>query len=282
MKTHLQLLESEFETASRDLSRMRQALEGAIVGQRQLITELLTTVFAGGHVLMEGLPGLGKTHLAKGLAAAMGMTLSRVQCTPDLMPADITGSEVLVTGDGGAQKLEFRRGPVFASMVLVDEVNRATPKTQAALLEAMQESQVTHAGQSHPLPSPFWVIATQNPIEVEGTYPLPEAQLDRFMAKVDVGYPDAEALMSLLDISLDDEPSDHMQTVIQPSRVREIMNLIKGVVIAQPLRQAAVDLVLATLPARRRGSELATRHFKYGASPGDCSLYCARPGYWRY
>jgi MoxR-like ATPase len=267
MTVDLHLLESRFRTASDDLARLQLALEQTIVGQRQLINELLIVIFAGGHVLLEGLPGLGKTHLAKALSASMGLSLARIQCTPDLMPSDVTGSEMLLSDEQGRQRLNFRPGPIFASMVLVDEINRATPKTQAALLEAMQEAQVTHAGMRHPLPDPFWVLATQNPIEIEGTYPLPEAQLDRFTAKINVDFPDADALLTLLDVSLDDEPADHMATILQPERVVEIMALARQVVIARPLRQAAVDLILATHPDAREASTLASRHFRYGASP---------------
>ena len=267
MKAELQILESEFKAASKDLHALREALEQAIVGQHRLIVELITAVFAGGHLLLEGLPGLGKTHLVKALSAAMGMEMSRIQCTPDLMPSDITGSQILLTDNRGTQSLDFRKGPIFSNLVLVDEINRATPKTQAALLEAMQETQVTHAGELHRLPEPFWVAATQNPIEIEGTYPLPEAQLDRFMMQIRVSYPDADALLRLLDVSLDDEPSDHLQAVMDRDRVTRIMALIRQVVVAQPLKQAAVDLVLATLPGSSGASPLAERHFRYGASP---------------
>lgn len=262
------LSESDVDQFQTDFAHLQEALNGVLVGQSELVTELLTGLLAGGHVLLEGLPGLGKTHLVKGLANAMGIALARIQCTPDLMPADITGCEVMVgnASDRG-QHFEFRSGPIFSPMVLVDEINRATPKTQAALLEAMQERQVTYAGTSHPLPDPFWVIATQNPIEFEGTYPLPEAQLDRFLYKLKVSYPTREAMLQMLERSLDNEPSDTVVEVVSTEHILQMMTLPQRVLVAPVVKQSAVDLVMATHPDQMYGNPLAEQHFSYGASP---------------
>src|SRR5262252_10114394 len=186
----------EFVTS---FNALRSEVEKVIVGHREVITHVLTGMFAGGHVLLEGVPGLGKTLLIKTLAEGLELSFSRIQFTPDLMPADIIGTNIIVEDPDGRKHFQFQQGPIFAHILLADEINRATPKTQSALLEGMQEGAVTVGGASRPLPAPFFVLATQNPIEMEGTYPLPEAQLDRFLFKLRVRYPALEELNAIID-----------------------------------------------------------------------------------
>lgn len=269
MKTleSLDSIENRITTFQEDFLKLRDRLTHVIVGQDEVIDDLIIALLAGGHILLEGLPGLGKTHLVKALAASINVSLSRIQCTPDLMPADITGSEILLKASNDEVRIDFRRGPVFSSLLLVDEINRTTPKTQSALLEAMQEYQVTCAGVSYLLPKPFWVIATQNPIELEGTFPLPEAQLDRFLFKISVKYPSANSLLRMIDISLDDEPADHLGAILSGNRIMEMMQDAKNVLVSDTVKRAAIALILATQNNHDQSSALARQYIRYGSSP---------------
>jgi MoxR-like ATPase len=226
------------------------------------VRQVVIAMLAGGHVLLEGLPGLGKTRLANAAAHLSGLPLARVQGTPDLMPSDIVGTEILRQDADGRSYLDFAPGPVFSSFLLLDEVNRAPPRTQSALLEAMQERRVTAGGETRDLPNPFIVMATQNMIEFEGTYPLPEAQLDRFMMKIGVRYPDRQALLGMLDPKTEDLPSP----IMSEARVREMQGLVSGVAVADHVARSAVELVLTTHPGTA-APVLVNEHVMHGASP---------------
>ena len=260
------LAEDELRSFRDDVGRVNQELSRAIVGQERVVRELVLTGFAGGHALVEGAPGLGKTLLGRSVATALGLEFGRVQCTPDLIPADVTGTNILIESEGGARELAFRSGPIFAGVVLADEINRATPKTQSAFLEAMEERQVTVAGRSYPLPEPFMVLATENPIEMEGTFPLPEAQLDRFMFKILIGFPKPDELRRIARETTG--PSQEKpQAVLSAQRVLEMQRLVRRIPIASDLIDAAVRVVCATHPGDDDASDEVRRFVRYGASP---------------
>src|SRR2546426_104947 len=245
---------------------LRAEVEKVIVGQREIVTHVLIGMFAGGHVLLEGVPGLGKTLLIKTLAEGLEFSFSRIQFTPDLMPADIIGTNIIVEDAAGRKHFQFQQGPIFAHILLADEINRATPKTQSALLEGMQEGCVTVGGASRPLPSPFFVLATQNPIEMEGTYPLPEAQLDRFVFKLRVPFPGLADLQAIIDRTTGpDEPAAH-QVADGPAVVR-MQALARQVPVATHVREYAARLVLSTHPESPGAVQAARRFVRYGASP---------------
>jgi MoxR-like ATPase len=245
---------------------LRTEVEKVIVGHREVIAHVLTGMFAGGHVLLEGVPGLGKTLLIKTLSEGLELSFSRIQFTPDLMPADIIGTNIIVEDADGRKHFQFQHGPIFAHILLADEINRATPKTQSALLEGMQESAVTVGGATRPLPAPFFVLATQNPIEMEGTYPLPEAQLDRFLFKLRVRYPQIEELNSIIDRTTQSRTAT-VNRVLGGPDVLSFRELIREVPIASHVRDFASAIVMATHPQWEGAPDVARRFVRYGASP---------------
>ena len=244
---------------------IRREIGKAIVGQDDVVEGVLIGLAANGHILLEGQPGLGKTMLVRSLSKALSLDFSRIQFTPDMMPADVTGTNVLAQGDGG-RAFEFRRGPVFAHILLADEINRATPKTRSALLEAMQERSVTVGGKKHILDEPFLVMATQNPIEQEGTYPLPEAQLDRFFFKLLVPFPTKQELSDIVTRTTgaaDAEP----EPVVDRDAILKMRQVVREVPVAEPVLDYGLSLVIATQPDNEGSSSAARRYVRYGASP---------------
>jgi len=240
-------MEREVERAIEDLRRVRAEIGRIVYGQDEVVEEALITLLAGGHALLVGVPGLAKTRLAETLGVVLGLDQKRVQFTPDLMPADILGSEVLEEGPDGRRRFRFVPGPVFAQLLMADEINRASPRTQAALLQAMQERRVTVAGHDHPLPAPFHVLATQNPIEQEGTYPLPEAQLDRFLLEIVVGYPPEEAERRMMIVTTGAEQPQPSR-VLDAGRLLELQALVRRVPVGERVVEAILALVRAGRP----------------------------------
>ncbi|HLH17815.1 MAG TPA: MoxR family ATPase [Bryobacteraceae bacterium] len=258
--------EAKLQLAVDRLNAVRREIAKVIVGQDDVVEGVLICLLASGHVLLEGVPGLGKTTLLRTLSRTLQLKYSRIQFTPDLMPADIVGSMVIETDDRGGKGLRFQPGPIFAHLVLADEINRATPKTQSALLEAMQERTVTSGTITHELEKPFLVMATQNPIEMEGTYPLPEAQLDRFLMKILVTYPNREELSRIVERTIQREEETPVP-VMDRDAILEVRDVCRQVLVAPHVQEYAIQLVMATQPEQAEAHELARKYVRYGSSP---------------
>lgn len=258
--------EEKIQQFASDFFRVEEEIGSVIIGQKELVRNVLTAMVAGGNVLLEGMPGLGKTQLVKAVGDAVDLYFSRIQFTPDLMPADVTGTTVMNREENGNMSFVFRKGSIFANLVLADEINRATPKTQSALLEAMQEHTVTGGSQTYRLEEPFFVLATQNPLETEGTYPLPEAQMDRFLFKLDVAFPNKEELMKIV-LSTTDGKVHRASKVMDGKRLLQMREIAQQVPVAEPVAEYLMDLILKTHPENPEAPELVRQYVRYGASP---------------
>ena len=256
----------QYEEMSEQIAKVREEIGKFIVGQKEAIDFSLYAILADGHLLLEGLPGLGKTMLVRTIADVLSLQFSRIQFTPDLMPADITGTSMIERTDNGKQHFTFQKGPIFSQIVLADEINRATPKTQSALLEAMGEKTVTVLGDTKPMDKPFFVLATQNPIEMEGTYPLPEAQLDRFLCKVLLTYPSKQELVHIMDRTTGAEKAQ-LTKVMNGENIQIAQQMVKEVLIAEDLLSYAVDLCMATSPSSEHEIEEVKQYVQYGCGP---------------
>lgn len=264
--TRTENLVPEIENLGRKLVEAQASISKRFIGQKKVVELVLATLVCGGHGLLIGLPGLGKTRLVDALGTVMGLNDARVQFTPDLMPADILGSEVLETGPDGSRTFKFVSGPVFCQLLMADEINRASPRTQSALLQAMQEKSVTIAGQTHPLPSPFHVLATQNPIEQEGTYPLPEAQLDRFLVQIDVEYPDRGTEREILLATTGAEETES-HAVFTAGELAAAQTLIRRMPVGEAVLELILDLVRACRPGEADAPDMVSESVGWGPGP---------------
>jgi len=260
------MLQHEADRFKNDYAAAQAEVGKMIVGQQRVVEATLTALFSGGNVLLEGVPGLGKTELVKAMSRVLDLEFRRIQFTPDLMPADIIGTSMMSSDETGQYRFEFRPGPIFTQLLLADEINRASPKTQSALLETMQEASVTTGGTVHHLEQPFFVMATQNPIEQEGTYPLPEAQLDRFMFKVEVPFPNRSEINEVVSRTILKRPVE-LQKLLDSAQIMELRGVLDKVVVADPMRDYAVRLILSTHPDTEFASEDIKRFIRWGASP---------------
>ena len=256
----------QLEQFRNDFALLKSEISKVIVGQSQILDDTILALVAGGHVLLQGVPGLGKTLLVRTMADALDLDFSRIQFTPDLMPADLIGTNMVIESDEGQKIFQFQKGPLFANVLLADEINRATPKTQSALLEAMQEHSVTVGGTTHILDEPFFVLATQNPLEMEGTYPLPEAQLDRFFCKLLVEYPSASEIEAILDRTTESN-SQSASSVLNGERIREMSRIARTIPISDEVRRYGIALVLATHPDHELVADPTKKYVRFGASP---------------
>ncbi|GGA61973.1 AAA family ATPase [Ornithinibacillus halotolerans] len=259
--------EKELQQVAEEITNVKIEIQSFIVGQNDTIDQVLWTIFSGGHALLEGLPGLGKTMLIRTISNVMELKFSRIQFTPDLMPSDITGTMLIEPSeDGKRQAFTFHEGPIFSNIVLADEINRATPKTQSALLEAMGEQTVSVMGETKQLPEPFFVLATQNPLDLEGTYPLPEAQMDRFLLKINVEYPSKDELKQIINHTTGVE-TPVLQKVIDGNRLQMIQRIAKEILISDEILDYAVSLIMASHPDQVESPELVKKYVRYGSGP---------------
>lgn len=251
---------------SASIEKIREEIRKDMVGQEDVVDNVIIAIIAGGNVLLEGVPGVGKTRLVRSLSKVLRLPFSRIQFTPDLMPSDVTGTNVAERDDEGKVQMHFQQGPIFANLILADEINRATPKTQSAMLEVMQEHKVTVAGTTYPLSEPFFVLATENPIEQDGTYPLPEAQMDRFMFKLLVTFPSVSALKDIVNMT-QKTMDETAEAVIDGETILQMRELAKTVPVLDEILDYAMELVASTHPELEGASETAKKYIKYGCSP---------------